>query len=76
MVFDVDEITEGGLGFDLTVAHDKFKIDHTDCRLKNDVRIHANLSRLNQEVYLKDLLQEPVSHQISQELPLNALLFQ
>ena len=28
MVFDVDEITEGGLGFDLTVAHDKFKIDH------------------------------------------------
>ena len=52
MIFDIDDITEGGLDFNLTVAYDQFKIDHPDCNLNNEVGVRGNLNWLNHEIYL------------------------
>jgi uncharacterized protein len=43
MIFDVGEIPDTGLEFDLREKRDRFDINQSDCFLSNDVIIHGTL---------------------------------
>ena len=53
MIFDIDDIPEGGLDFDLMIAGDRFKTEQVGCLLNQDVRIQGNFTQFNREIYLK-----------------------
>ena len=51
MIFEIDEIPEGGLGFDLFANKEQFKIDKPDCSLSENVKIKGRLTRIDKEVF-------------------------
>ena len=57
MIFEIDEIPEEGLGFDLCANKEQFKIDQPDCSLAENVKIKGRLTRLDKEVFFTGELQ-------------------
>ena len=57
MIFEIDEIPEEGLGFDLFANKEQFKIDQPDCSLTENVKIKGRLTRINKEVFFAGELQ-------------------
>ncbi len=57
MIFDVDEIPEEGLQFELQEDKNHFKIDQEDTRLDDSVRVSGRLDRLEDEIYLNGNVQ-------------------
>lgn len=53
MIFEIDEIPEGGLSFDVLVNKEQLEIDHSDCTLTENVNVKGELSRIDKDVYLK-----------------------
>ena len=51
MIFEIDEIPEEGLGFDLCANKEQFKIDQPDCSLAENVKIKGRLTRIDKEVF-------------------------
>ena len=57
MIFEIDEIPEGGLSFDLFARKEQFKIDHPDCFLAENVKIKGKIKRIGHEVFFAGELQ-------------------
>ena len=57
MIFEIDEIPEGGLSFDLFAKKEQFKIDQSDCFLAENVKIKGKLKRIDHEVFFAGELQ-------------------
>ena len=57
MIFEIDEIPEGGLNFDLIAKKEQFKIDHSDCSLIENVKVKGKLKRIDHEVFFAGELQ-------------------
>ena len=53
MIFDIDNITDGGLDFQLFVQKDCFDIVQEDCNLVKAVEVQGSLTRLDSEVFLR-----------------------
>jgi uncharacterized protein len=51
MIFEIDEIPEGGLNFDLLENKEQFKIDQPDCSLAENVKIKGRLKRVEHEIF-------------------------
>jgi len=57
MIFEIDEIPEGGLSLDLFAKKEEFKIDQPDCSLAENIKIRGELKRIDQEVFFVGELQ-------------------
>jgi uncharacterized protein len=50
MFFDIEEIPEGGLNFDVLERKEHFGIDQSDCTLKDDIKVCGKLTKIEREV--------------------------
>ena len=57
MIFEVDEIPEGGLNVDFFVKKEQLQIDQPECYLAENVNIKAKLKRIEHEVFFAGELQ-------------------
>ncbi len=57
MIFEVDEIPEGGLNVDFFVKKEQLQIDQPECYLAENVKIKAKLKRIEHEVFFTGELQ-------------------
>ena len=57
MIFEIDEIPEGGLSFNLFVKKEQLQIDQPECYLDEDVKIKGKLKRIDHEVFFEGELQ-------------------
>ncbi len=57
MIFEVDEIPEGGLNFDALVEKDRLGIDQSDCSLTEDVMVKGKLTKIEREILFSGELQ-------------------
>ena len=57
MIFEVDEIPEGGLNVDFFVKKEQLQIDQPECYLAENVKIKAKLKRIEHEVFFAGELQ-------------------
>tara|TARA_B100000686_G_C16726431_1_gene938076 strand:+ start:372 stop:902 length:531 start_codon:yes stop_codon:yes gene_type:complete len=53
MVFDIDDIPDGGLDFEVAVEKDRFNINQRDCYLARNVEIQGGLTRRKREIFFK-----------------------
>ncbi len=51
MIFEIDEIPEDGLDFEMRAPRDRFEIDQEGCTLNQDVRVSGTLNPVGNEVY-------------------------
>lgn len=61
MIFDIEQISEEGLKFDVLEAKEHFDIDTSDCVLTKDVKIQGNLEKTSQEVLCRGSLETELS---------------
>ncbi|MFQ5672186.1 MAG: DUF177 domain-containing protein [Nitrospinales bacterium] len=52
MIFEIDEIPDGGLDFKLRVERDLFEINRPDCSLNKDVEVAGTLKKIERDIYL------------------------
>lgn len=52
MIFDIDQIIDDSLDFNVTVGKSHFKIGQTDCSLCQDVTVKGELKKVDKCVYL------------------------
>jgi len=57
MIFEIDEIPEGGLSFNLFVKKEQFQINQPECYLAENVKVNGNLKRIDDEVFFIGELQ-------------------
>ena len=57
MIFEIDEIPEGGLSFNLFVKKEQLQIDQPECYLAENVKIRGKLKRIDHEVFFAGELQ-------------------
>jgi len=57
MIFEIDEIPEGGLSFNLFVKKEQFQIDQSECYLAENVKVNGKLKRIDHEVFFTGELQ-------------------
>lgn len=50
MIFEIEEIPEGGLNFEVLEAKEHFGIDQSDCALSGDVKVWGKLTKVEREV--------------------------
>jgi uncharacterized protein len=60
MIFEIDDIPEGGLSFEVDQKSGHFEIDQEDCTLSANVRVQGTLKKVSKEVYLEGRLQTEV----------------
>ena len=52
MIFEIDEIPDGGLDFKLQVDRSLLEIDQPGCALSKDVKVIGTLTKIEKDVYL------------------------
>lgn len=57
MIFEIDEIPEGGLNLDVFVAKEQLGINQDDCSLAGDVKLKGRLDRVEREIGFSGELQ-------------------
>jgi uncharacterized protein len=60
MIFEIEEIPEGGLNFDVLEGKEHFGIDQSDCALTDCVRICGKLTKIDQEVCFSGYVEAPL----------------
>jgi uncharacterized protein len=50
MIFEIEEIPEGGLSIDVLEGKEHFEIDQSDCALTDAVKVRGKLTRIELEV--------------------------
>ena len=50
MIFEIEEIPEGGLNFDVLEGKEHFAIDQSDCALLDGVKVRGKLTKIEREV--------------------------
>lgn len=53
MVFDIEDIPEEGLDFQVDMERSHFHIDQSDCCLSQDVKVQGTLNKYGEEIYFK-----------------------
>ena len=53
MVFDIEEISDGGLNFSLLLNKDQLEIDQAGLSANVDIAVSGSLTRVGDDVYLK-----------------------
>lgn len=57
MIFEIDEIPDGGLDFRLCIECGLFEINRPDCSLNKDVEVAGTLARMDDDIYLNASVQ-------------------
>jgi uncharacterized protein len=60
MIFEIEEIPEGGLNFDLLEGKEHFEIDQFDCALTDGVKVRGKLTKIDREVYFAGYVEAPL----------------
>ena len=60
MIFEIEEIPEGGLNFDVLEGKEHFQIDQSDCTLTDAVKVQGKLTRIEREVCFSGDLEAPL----------------
>ena len=50
MIFEIEEIPDGGLDFNLLAEKEQFEINQPDCSLSDNVRVNGKLTRIEQDI--------------------------
>jgi len=50
MIFDIGEIPEGGLNFDVLADKEQFEIDQPDCTLIDGVKVKGSLKKIERDI--------------------------
>ena len=53
MIFDIDDIADGGMGFKFDIEKSLVGIEQDDCRLAEGVKIQGILTRMKKEIFLR-----------------------
>ncbi len=61
MIFDIEEIYEEGLNFDVLEPKERFNMDSPDCVLTEDVKIQGKLEKSGQEILCQGSLETGLS---------------
>ena len=61
MIFDIERISEEGINFDILEPKEHFKIESSDCDLKEDVKIQGKLEKIGQQILCKGSLKTELS---------------
>jgi uncharacterized protein len=61
MIFDIEEIYEEGLDFDVLEAKERFNIDSPDCVLTENVKVQGKLEKSGQTIICQGSLQTGLS---------------
>jgi uncharacterized protein len=51
MIFEIEEIPEGGVNFDVLEGKEHFGIDQSDCALTDGVKVRGKLTKIEREVF-------------------------
>ena len=57
MIFEIDDIPEGGLNLDLLAAKEQFEINQSDCSLSDDIKLRGRLTKIEQKISFSGELQ-------------------
>jgi uncharacterized protein len=60
MIFEINEIPEGGLNFDLLEDKEHFEINQSDCSLTDGVKVCGKLTKIEREVFFAGYLEAPL----------------
>jgi uncharacterized protein len=60
MIFEIEEIPEGGLYFDVLEGKDHFGINQSDCVLMDGVKVCGKLTKIEREVCFAGYLEAPL----------------
>lgn len=60
MIFEIEEIPEGGLNLDVLEGKEHFGIDQADCALTDDVKVRGKLKKIEREVSFSGFLEAPL----------------
>ena len=60
MIFEIEEIPEGGLNFDVLEGKEHFGIDQSDCTLTDGVKICGKLTKIEREVCFVGNVEAPL----------------
>ena len=60
MIFEIEEIPEGGLNFDVLEGKEHFGIDQSDCALTDGVKVRGKLTKIEQEVCFAGYVEAPL----------------
>ena len=50
MIFEIEDIPEGGLNLDLLAAKEQFEINQPDCSLSDDIKLRGRFSKIEQDI--------------------------
>jgi len=68
MVFDIEEISDGGLNFSLLLNKDQLEIDQAGLSVNVDIAVSGSLTRVGDDVYLKGTVMTSVVDSCSRSL--------
>ena len=57
MIFEIEDIPEGGLSLDLFAAKGQFEINQPDCSLSEDIKLRGRLAKIEQDINFSGELQ-------------------
>ena len=57
MIFEIEDIPEGGLNLDLLAAKEQFEINQPDCSLLDDIKLRGRLTKVEQGISFSGELQ-------------------
>ena len=57
MIFEIEDIPEGGLNLDLLVTKEQFEINQPDCSLSDDIKLRGRLAKVEQDISFSGELQ-------------------
>ena len=60
MIFEIEEIPEGGLNFDVLEGKEHFGIDQSDCALTDGVKVCGKLTKIEREVCFAGYVEAPL----------------
>jgi uncharacterized protein len=60
MIFEIEEIPEGGLNFDVLEGKEHFEIDQSDCALTDGVKVCGKLTKIEREVCFSGNVEAPL----------------
>ena len=57
MIFEIEEIPDGGMDFNLLAEKEQFEINQPDCSLRGNVRVNGKLTRIERDILFAGDLQ-------------------
>ena len=57
MIFEIEDIPEGGLNLDLLAAKEQFEINRPDCSLLDDIKLRGRLAKIEHDISFSGELQ-------------------